>query len=329
MFPRASNFANDALHRIAGVRWLAYRRSMAGERQQDQNPFLSTLAAPDRPEARIGQSGLCRIGRSATNDLVLAEAAASREHAIVRREGGGCTLIDAGSRNGTLLNGRPVTAPTRLDDGDTITIGETRLLFRDPAQARPAAAQVPPVTAEATMFIPMQSLITVLVVDVRGFTRLSRAIGEDRLSTVMTTIFREAGALLVSAGCWSEKFIGDAIMAVWRNERGWIEAAELRRVLDTVQALERLFATMQAAFDLPGPLTFGAAVNTGPASIGNMGSGSTADFTALGDTVNKTFRLETASKTPWGPIWWSARRRSPRWYRGFPPKRCRPPPKRR
>ncbi len=53
---------------------------------------------------------------------------------------------------------------------------------------------------------------------------------------------------------------------------------------------------MEAEFALPRPLRFGGAINTGLASIGNMGSGSSADFTALGDTVNKAFRLETASK---------------------------------
>ncbi|MEA2179310.1 MAG: transport system ATP-binding/permease protein, partial [Solirubrobacteraceae bacterium] len=70
-----------------------------------------------------------RIGRDASNDLVLDDPNVSREHAEVRRAGDGTVhLRDLSSRNGTRLNGRPVrSAPMVL--GDVIGIGPYRLVF--------------------------------------------------------------------------------------------------------------------------------------------------------------------------------------------------------
>jgi serine phosphatase RsbU (regulator of sigma subunit) len=71
------------------------------------------------------------IGRSARNDLCIADPFASRVHAEVRREGDGYMLQDLGSANGTLYNGSPVGGSVRLSPGDLIQIGETEILFDD------------------------------------------------------------------------------------------------------------------------------------------------------------------------------------------------------
>jgi pSer/pThr/pTyr-binding forkhead associated (FHA) protein len=54
----------------------------------------------------------------------------SRRHASILVDARGATLEDLGSRNGTLLNGRPLTAPAPLADGDEIGLGAARLGFR-------------------------------------------------------------------------------------------------------------------------------------------------------------------------------------------------------
>lgn len=71
------------------------------------------------------------IGRSARNDLCIADPFASRVHAEVRREGDGYILQDLGSANGTLYNGTPVGGSIPLTPGDRIQIGETEILFDD------------------------------------------------------------------------------------------------------------------------------------------------------------------------------------------------------
>lgn len=258
------------------------------------NPYLE-FETDGRPRlVEIEALGVCRIGRADHNNVVLTDDVASREHAMVRRDAlGRCYLSDSGSRNGTTLNGRPVIRPMTLNSGDVIQIGKQQLIFHTPDLQVVNAAQP---AAAATQFMAAQSLVTVLVADMRGFTPLSREIGEKRISALMADLFRDSGHLLDGAGAWSQKFIGDAIMGVWKHEGTALDAEMMAKILGVVIELENLFALLQERFGLERPVRFGAAINTGYASIGNMGSASAQDFTALGDVVNKAFRLETATK---------------------------------
>lgn len=68
------------------------------------------------------------VGRSKQCDLVLADENVSRRHAEVRREGENWYVVDLGSTNGVVVNGRRVDS-TRLTPGDEIAIGTTTLVF--------------------------------------------------------------------------------------------------------------------------------------------------------------------------------------------------------
>ena len=78
---------------------------------------------------RVG-GGTATIGRLAECEVVVHDPGASRRHAQVRQQGGGWTLIDLGSTNGTQLNGQTVQQ-RGLADGDRITIGTTTIEFRE------------------------------------------------------------------------------------------------------------------------------------------------------------------------------------------------------
>ncbi len=65
------------------------------------------------------------VGRSSRADLVLSDRFLSRQHARFYRQGGGWMVEDLGSRNTTLLNGRPVTAPSPVGPGDLVKLSET------------------------------------------------------------------------------------------------------------------------------------------------------------------------------------------------------------
>jgi len=69
------------------------------------------------------------IGREATNNIVVREPAVSRTHAEVKHEGSEFMLQSLGA-TGTLLNGAPVSAPARLEDGDRIAVGTMEFTFR-------------------------------------------------------------------------------------------------------------------------------------------------------------------------------------------------------
>lgn len=90
---------------------------------------------------KIVLTGTVRIGRGTQNDLVLSDDAASRNHAVIEVGPEGCTLTDAGSTNGTVVNGARVTAPTPLNNGDVVVCGLTELQIEGPpkVEAPPSA----------------------------------------------------------------------------------------------------------------------------------------------------------------------------------------------
>jgi pSer/pThr/pTyr-binding forkhead associated (FHA) protein len=92
------------------------------------------------------------IGRSPRSDIVLdADGQVSRTHAVLDRIAGRWILRDAGSRNGTRVNGEPVRGRVRLRAGDEIRIGRSTLLLRavPPADDPVTERQPPPPTLTA------------------------------------------------------------------------------------------------------------------------------------------------------------------------------------
>jgi adenylate cyclase len=212
-------------------------------------------------------------------------------------EAGGFYLIDLGSRNGSFVNGRRVNVPVTLQNGDRLTFGQTELEFYCPVSRddNPTtnldSAEIP-----ATAALHVRQLISVMVIDIRDFTVLTRQLDERVLSEVVGTWFRRAGDIIREYGSWVDKYIGDAVMAVWMHGATGIEQEDMLRICRTVDALHQMTNSLYSQYPLPFPLRIGAGVNTGYAVVGNTGSGDRPDYTALGDTVNATFRLESATK---------------------------------
>ena len=73
--------------------------------------------------------GTFTIGRDAGSDIVIREPSVSRSHAEVRPEQGEFMLVSTGA-TGTLLNGAPLAAPSKLEDGDRIGVGSMEFTFR-------------------------------------------------------------------------------------------------------------------------------------------------------------------------------------------------------
>src|SRR5690349_17418112 len=86
--------------------------------------------------------GDCVLGRAPHSFLVLSAELVSREHAIVRVVAEGLEIEDLGSRNGTLVNGIPISGKNRLDAGDVVEIGGERLeVLRRVSRDQVATAQ--------------------------------------------------------------------------------------------------------------------------------------------------------------------------------------------
>jgi adenylate cyclase len=239
---------------------------------------------------------ILRIGRSETNNVVLNEDGISRNHAMLQgSEQGLFYITDCGSRNGTFVNDARAAAPVILRPGDQIQIGNYQFTFHQESAAElPAARKFDSEPATSVMFAP--SLITVLVVDIRDFTGLAQRLPASKLSEVTGTLFQLGGRELQERGAWGQKYIGDAVMAVWRHKKHAPESHELASIFEGLSHLYEIANSMQKRFSLPEPIRVGAGINSGGAMVGNVGSIANSDYTALGDVVNKAFRLESATK---------------------------------
>ncbi|AMD01039.1 CHASE2 domain-containing protein [Halomonas chromatireducens] len=138
--------------------------------------------------------------------------------------------------------------------------------------------------------------LTVLFSDVRGFTAFSEAIAPAELTEVMNRLLTPlTGAIHQHRGT-IDKYMGDAIMAFW--------GAPLHDAQHAEHALEGAFAMLGALdavnreFIAEGKpaLAMGVGLNTGPMSVGNMGSSFRMAYTVMGDNVNLGSRLEGLTK---------------------------------
>jgi adenylate cyclase len=259
----------------------------------DSSPDAWLETVIDSELRRIPLGAACSIGRSAENTIVRTDGQVSRRHCLVQQVGRGeYHLIDLNSANGTFVNGRRVTGPVSLEPGARIGVGGSEFVFHGPAHQ----AQTPANPYGATVLDISEHLITVLVADIRGYTPLSQRLGEVRISELVSTFMRESGKVLNAHGAVAQKYLGDAVMAVWQHRRDPPNASELS---DVVAALAKIFdiaSGLQPRFGLDEPVCLGAGINTGPACVGNLGSDAAADYTAVSDAVNLSFRLEKATK---------------------------------
>lgn len=99
------------------------------------------------------------LGRASSSDLVLEDRFLSRHHSRIFRQDDDLLIEDLGSRNGTLLNGRPVSQPTRLTPGDVVKISGSVISILTVGEERPAPISPPPGFGEHTIFRSASGLL--------------------------------------------------------------------------------------------------------------------------------------------------------------------------
>lgn len=100
--------------------------------QVDFNPRLEVIAAKGHePGQEFDVRAGARLGRAQTSDVSLDDSYASAAHARLYPRAGAMFIEDLGSTNGTYVNGRQLTRPLQLAEGDTVRIGDTELRYRE------------------------------------------------------------------------------------------------------------------------------------------------------------------------------------------------------
>ena len=137
---------------------------------------------------------------------------------------------------------------------------------------------------------------TFLFTDVRGFTSMSERLKPEEVTYVMNKALTAQQKAVQKHNGMVDKYIGDAMMAIFNAPLDIPSHAKAACdcARDIVKNMKELNYELQAE-GLP-PIAIGIGVNTGEAVIGNMGSESRFDYTAIGDAVNCGARLESATK---------------------------------
>jgi adenylate cyclase len=143
---------------------------------------------------------------------------------------------------------------------------------------------------------PRKTEITVMFSDVRGFTTISEKLDAQELASLLNEYLTEMTQIVFRHSGTLDKYIGDAVMAFWGapfEEHGHATQA-CHAAIEMIERLKQLQEKWRSAGKPV--LDIGVGLCTGVASVGNMGSALRYGYTALGDTVNLSSRLEGLNK---------------------------------
>jgi len=140
--------------------------------------------------------------------------------------------------------------------------------------------------------------VTILFSDIRGYSKVSAQSEphslvsqlNEYLTAMVECVFRHGGTL--------DKFMGDAVMAVWGNVRSDGATNDAVAAVRAALAMREELARLNARWRTQGLPEFriGIALNHGPVVAGNIGSPQRMEFTVIGDPVNVTWKMQELTK---------------------------------
>jgi adenylate cyclase len=162
------------------------------------------------------------------------------------------------------------------------------------------AAAIPPSVAQEIARNPERvriggerRVLTIVFTDIKGFTSFSETIEPEVLGRIITEYLDAMTGVVFRFGGTLDKFVGDAVMAFWNAPLDDAEHAwhACQAALEMQAALARL--SDRWSLEGLGRQSMRVGINTGPVSVGNMGSSQRFAYTAVGDAVNLASRLES------------------------------------
>lgn len=150
---------------------------------------------------------------------------------------------------------------------------------------------------------PEPRLITVLFSDIVGFTQLSNTLRSRRVAELLNEYLEAMTKVVFGNGGTVDKFMGDAILALYGAPEELTPNEQVRRAINTARAMHRSLAELnqrwrnQGVFDGDRltSVQFRCGIHQGTAVVGMFGSAERADYTAIGPSVNIAARLQAAA----------------------------------
>lgn len=138
--------------------------------------------------------------------------------------------------------------------------------------------------------------LSIMFTDIQGFTSLSEKLSPDVLAKALGLYLKEMTEALQANGGTVDKFIGDAVMALWNapHQTNAHAVRACRAIQESILRLKQLYTSPEWQ-DLP-PLVTRYGLHVGSVMVGHFGAPDRFSYTALGDGVNLASRLEELCK---------------------------------
>ncbi len=246
-----------------------------------------------------------RRGRDPNEPRVqLDDKAISGRHCVVTQTNNGVFLVRDVSRNGTKVDGRRLVpnVDVQVESGTIIKVGDHRLMLWVDTTGD---VDVDPrdLEDEQTVIVRLETDVTILVGDIKGYTRLNERFNSTLVWQAVEPVFQALSTIVESNSGTIKEYQGDAIVAFWENDdehpgRHAIHACAASLLLH--QEAQRL--SDPSIWPIAGhPLQMDWALTTGRVAINTIGV-QRSGLALVGDAINVAFRLEKLVSQETGPI---------------------------
>jgi len=230
------------------------------------------LILPDGREFEL--HGSCTFGRSEINTVPLANNHVSRKHAVIQFQGENeFWIVDLGSSNGTHVNGRRVSRPLALKNGDVIDMAGSQIEFRSEVET----VEPDSLSLGSTLLSVARRNCWLMVADIVGSTRMAQELPPEEVPLVTGGWFKTCRDLIEKHDGHMNQYLGDGFFCYWEDTLN-----SKHQILMALRDLGRLQERAQPPFRVVlhhGMTVFG--------SVPTM-----TEQNLHGPTVNFVFRME-------------------------------------
>lgn len=140
-----------------------------------------------------------------------------------------------------------------------------------------------------------KEVLTIMFIDIRGFTTISEQHSAEEVTEILNNYFKEIIPVIKKHNGIINKFIGDALLAVFTGESPDVHAKNAVRAGREILNKLKNSRMIQEA-EGKDKITAGIGINTGEVFVGNIGTEDRCEYTVIGDTVNIASRTESANR---------------------------------